>query len=441
MKKRRQGILFLSIGDEILDGRTQNTNASYFGEQCRLNGIPVAEVRAIADDLPEIIRTLQEAQNYKIVVATGGLGPTNDDRTMEGAALAFKKKLSQTKAAFAHVKKCYEARGLPLTPERLRLAQVLPNSKIIQNPTGSAPGVHYKHKNTEYFFLPGPPNECRPMFMQGILPLAKKSLISKKLARREFWRTFGKGESDAFAEISPLVKELEKKYPQSITFGVHISFPCVDFTLEVWKIPGAKTPTNKEIDTITNTIQEKLGRICFTRERETLPEYIVKLLKEKNLTLSTAESCTGGLLGKVITDISGSSSIYKGGVVTYANEAKEILLHVNSIAKHGAVSHQTAAQMAHQIRSRLNADYSLALSGVSGPTGGTPEKPVGTIYVALSNKRETKTMHQVILNSRGSRDQNRVIAMHLALDALRTEILGLQDTRFQLSSSKDLSAE
>lgn len=431
MAEYAKGVFLLSIGDELLDGRTQNTNASWFGEQLRLAGVPVAEVRCVSDRIEDIVRALKEAGNYPVVVSTGGLGPTNDDRTLEGAARAFGRPLGQTPESYEHVRSRYEARKAELTEVRLRLANIPAGSRVLQNPTGTAPGVEIVEGETTYYFLPGPPNECRPMFKADILPVAKEKVGVKSLVRREFWRTFGKGEGEIYARVEKVVARLEAAYPETFTFGVHISFPCIDLTLEVWNVRGYAVPSEEEINAACAEIHASLGSLAFTRERETLVEAVCRELRAQGKTLSSAESCTGGLLGKVVTDLSGSSAYYWGGVVSYDNSAKEILLGVApaTLQAHGAVSEAAVREMAEGVRDKLKTDFSLALSGVAGPTGGTAEKPVGTIYVALSSATGTKTIHQVILNGKGSRDQNRVVAVHLALDALRSELTATPSDR------------
>ncbi|RZA09550.1 MAG: CinA family nicotinamide mononucleotide deamidase-related protein [Proteobacteria bacterium] len=421
MANYAKGVFLLSIGDELLDGRTQNTNASWIGEQLRLAGVPVAEVRCVSDRLEDIVRALEEGRNFPLVISTGGLGPTNDDRTLEGAATAFGRPLRATPESLNHVRSRYEARNLELTEIRLRLANLPEGARVLQNPTGTAPGVELEEGATSYYFLPGPPNECRPMFTADILPLAKAKVGEKQLVRRELWRTFGKGEGDIYARVEKVVERFEKHYPETFTFGIHIAFPGIDLTLEIWNVAGQALPPEIEVKEACAEISAALGNLCFTRERKTLVEAVSAALLTSGKNLSTAESCTGGMLGKLLTDISGSSAYYWGGVISYDNRAKESLLAVSAatLATHGAVSAPTVVEMAEGIRRLLKTDFALALSGVSGPGGGTPEKPVGTIHVALSSAGGTKTLHQVILNGRGSRDQNRVIAVHLALDLLR----------------------
>lgn len=421
---RAIGIFLLTIGDEILDGRVVNSNASFFGETLRLAGVPVAEVRCVSDRTEDIIRALREAAKFPLTVVTGGLGPTNDDRTLVAAAKAFRRKLVATKESRGHVESRYAALGLPMNEQRARLAIIPEKAKILENPTGMAPGLKLKVGKHEVYFLPGVPTECRPMFEAEILPRAQKLLSQKRLLRREFWRCYGLGESAVYQLVAPIIRPLEEKYPDSFYFGVHIDFPCIDLTFEVWQSKGKPKPGETEIREAIATIEKNTKAIAFAREKISLAQALMKLLLAKKKTLATAESCTGGMLGKVLTDIPGSSAAYLGGAISYANSAKEILLQVPKkiLETHGAISEQTVRIMAENIRQNLKSDFALALSGISGPDGGTEKKPVGTIHIALSDAKGSKTMHQIIFHGHGSRDQNRVIATHLALDALRLRL-------------------
>ena len=417
--------LLLNIGNELLDGRTLNSNAQYFGEQLRLRGAAIGRVITVSDNLGDIADALEEAKKFKVVLVTGGLGPTNDDRTAEAVATTFARPLKEHKKALQHVSSSYRTRGLPLTANRRKLASLPEGASLIPNKYGTAPGFSIQEGSCTFYFLPGVPSECRPVFKELLLPKIARSLAQKKCIERHFWRTFGKGESTVYSLIEKYTRPLEKKYPHSFQLGVHITFPCIDLTVESWRVPGKKSPSKAEIKRLKMQIDRAVEKITFTTENKTLPEVVVALLKKHKITLATAESCTGGLVGKVLTDISGSSEVYLGGVISYANTAKETLLKVkrNTIRSFGAVSKETVLEMASGARQILGAQYGVALSGISGPTGGTKNKPVGTIYVSVVSPHGAQTTHQVILSSKGSRDQNRIIAMHLALDALRTQIL------------------
>lgn len=423
-RTRPQGVFLLSIGNELLDGRTLNSNAQWFGEELRVAGVPVAEVRAVGDEPDRIRHALREASRYPLVVVTGGLGPTNDDRTAEAAAREFRRPLTITPESLRHVKERYAARKLPLTTSRKRLARVPRGAALVENPSGTAPGFWIKLVRSQICFLPGVPTECRPMFLASVLPKAQE-LFQKRRTHSAFWRTFGWGESKLYQEIAPQVEKLEKKYPHTFYFGVHITFPCIDLSLETWEEAGRKSPSEREVAALVAHVEKVTTDILVTRERKTIPDVVFQILRAHRLTLSAAESCTGGLVGKTFTDFSGSSSVFVGGAVSYANAAKEALLGVRkqTLENHGAVSQSTVEEMAQGIKQKLGTDYALAISGISGPDGGTPDKPVGTVYVAILGPHRMKTLHQVILNGKGSRDQNRVIAMNLALDALRLMIL------------------
>ncbi len=436
MKERPPaGVFLLTVGDEILDGRIQNTNASWFGEQLRLAGIPVSESRSVPDNTAAIAKALRDSASHPLVLVTGGLGPTNDDRTLAGAALAFRAPLGETKASLKHISTRYRARGIPLTAIRLKMALVPKGSRLMTNTVGTAPGIRLNARGAEFFFLPGPPSECQPMFARHVLPFAKKTLRGRRLLHHAFWRTFGRSEGDIYQLVSEIVQELECKFPASVAFGIHISFPYIDITLEVresakgGKNIRGKHPSPRKIEAACQRIDSALGSLCFSRKRESLADAVALLLKEQRRSVSSAESCTGGLLGKMLTDAPGSSRYYAGGVVSYANSAKEILLDINKklLMRSGAVSEAAVRAMAESIRRKLGTTFALAISGIAGPGGGTEVKPVGTIYVAISSKDRTRTMRQVIFHGQGTRDQNRVIAAHLALDALRTELLGSHD--------------
>ncbi|MCO5143819.1 MAG: CinA family nicotinamide mononucleotide deamidase-related protein [Oligoflexia bacterium] len=433
----KKGLILISIGDELLDGRTQNTNASWIAEQSRESGVSVTEIRTVSDKETEIIQALKDAEKKAtLVICTGGLGPTNDDRTIFAASKFLRKPLIQTKSSLLHIQKRYAARSLPLTEARLRLALIPKFSKVIDNPTGTAPGVLAKKAKCTFVFLPGPPNECRPMFTNALLPLLKKWSKKNALQERKIWRTFGLGESSVYQLVSSLVLPLEKKYPQTFRFGVHIHFPYIDLTCEIWNKEKRKKPSQKELQSFYSAVDLAVIEICFAKERISLAEAVSYLLHKYKLRIALAESCTGGLLGKMLTDLSGASAFLEGGIICYDNKVKEKILRVSSktLEQYGAVSKQCVEEMAKNARELFSVDYALAVSGISGPTGATKEKPIGTTHVAIAGNARLNTVHQVLLSGSGTRDQNRILAAHLALNALRAEILSFHGNRFPLSS-------
>lgn len=418
---KRPGLFLISIGDELLDGRTANTNATYFGELCRQAGVPVAEIRTVGDKETEIARALRDASAFSLVFVTGGLGPTNDDRTAASAALAFGRLRVPHPAALRRVRAHYKARGVKINKIRLSQAHLPEGAEILPNPTGIAPPFRLRWSGTDYYFAPGVPGECRPLFRERVLPVAQARFASRKLKRRLFWRCFGAGESEIYRLVAPAVKRLEKRYPRTLTIGVHITFPYIDITLESWSAKSEKPPAAAVLRVAEKEISRRLGDYVFSRERESMAETVFRALKRKRATLSTAESCTGGWVGKLLTDIPGSSAVYEGGVVSYADAAKQSLLGLEhaTLRREGAVSRRVARAMAEAIRKRLGTTYALALTGISGPGGGSKAKPVGTIHIALAGPRQTKTLHQVIFGGQLGREQNRLISAHLALNLLR----------------------
>jgi nicotinamide-nucleotide amidase len=414
-------VLLLSVGDEILDGRILNSNAQWMGDQLRSLRVPVREIRSISDKPEHIRKTLLEAGKFKLVVATGGLGPTNDDRTMSTAAAAFKLPLVLNAKALSLVRRQYQKRSLELTESRRKLAFLPKGAKVLMNQVGTAPGALIVWGSTTFIFLPGPPNECHPMFTRFVTPIAKKLCSGRKLVARKTWRLFGKGESDIYQAISPEISELEKKFPDSFQFGIHINFPCIDLTLETWRIGSKAIPTARDLRSLLEKIESQLGSLLISRKKESLAEVVMNLLKERGATLSLAESCTGGWVGKILTDIPGSSQVLLGGVVAYANSAKEKTLGVSPeiLRGKGAVSGETAQAMAEGALSLFRSTYALALSGVSGPGGGSEKKPVGTLQIGLAGPSGSFSEHHWVLKGAGTREQNRLVSVYLALDALR----------------------
>jgi nicotinamide-nucleotide amidase len=419
----KSGVLVLTIGNELLDGRTVNTNAAYFGQKFGERGISVQAAKSISDDPDEIKEALLDAKQFKIIIVSGGLGPTNDDCTAAAAALAFSCPLVATAASVAHVRARYKARGKQVNKIRLKQSLLPKGAKLLVNARGTAPGFSIKIGSSHYYFLPGVPSECRPMFESLVLPFIKSS---KTCHVRQVWRLFGLGEGDIYAKIKTQVRHLEKKYPESFRFGMHIAFPGVDLSLEIWRAQGIAEPSEAELDQLRQKIESSLRSFIFARTRTSLAEVVLQMLRERGLTLATAESCTGGMVGQALTDIAGSSDVFWGGVVSYSNAAKEKFLHVKpaTLRRVGAVSEATAQEMAEGVRRISGADFGIALTGISGPGGGTSDKPVGTLYVSIAGTRVTKTLHRVLGSSLWSRNQNRTFAVHFALDSLRQELLG-----------------
>lgn len=412
----------LGIGDELLDGRVQNTNATYFSTLLTQDGHTVSQVRAIGDDKQTIIETLQNiAGAHDVVIVTGGLGPTNDDITAEAAARAFAVKFVESNVAKQQIQTMLKKRGSQITKARLGMAKVPEGAKIYRNFHGVAPAFEFRYQGTRFFFLQGVPRECRPIFLEHILP---KFRNRSKAGRIYYavWRTFGQKEADIHLLLKKTIQRVSKKYPGTVKFGFQIPWPGVDVRFEVWRTSSScKVPTPTEAKRIEAEIDAALADITYTRADESMAETVMRLLKEKKKTIALAESCTGGLVSKLLTDIPGSSTQFIGSAVSYANSAKSVLAQVPPalIRRHGAVSQQVAVAMAQGIRDKLQTDYALSLTGISGPSGGSKQKPVGTIYVGLADRFGTHCVHQASKSAQNNRALHRDYAAYLALNMLR----------------------
>lgn len=409
--------LVLTIGDEILDGRIVNTNAAYFGNLLRQHGISCVEHRSIPDKKAAIIKSVRESA-CDLVVISGGLGPTIDDLTTLSIGEALNLPLCLDNKSLDKIKKIYKYRNRPMTPEVARQAYFPKGAKIISNEYGVAPGYFLKTKNTIFVVLPGVPSECRPMlghFLNRFAPIHFNN-------RRLLWRCFGLPESKMQTMLNPLLISF-KEY-SGVKIGIHIDFPCVDFSLEM--TPEGKTPKLSEWKTWEKKVSLALGDFVFQRTKMSLAETLVELLREYGKKVAFAESCSGGLLSKLMTDIPGSSAVFWGAVVSYDNAAKEKLLGVknSTLKKFGAVSPECAAEMSQNILQIAGADFGISITGISGPGGGTKDKPVGLSYVGISDAHGNTSLHRVLGAQYFNRDQNRTFAVHFALDILRRQLLG-----------------
>ena len=425
----KNSIALLTIGNELLDGRTINTNAAYFGESIQALGLEVIEARTVPDTLEAIGEALHELAVHTHIIVTGGLGPTSDDLTAVAAGIAFSDPCRYHAEAERDIRATLKRIGFPYTKTQKRQAFLPAHAKIIANRWGIAPGFQMRVFKATFYFLPGVPRECRPMFDAAIAPKLRRIRGAKKLLHRSLWRCFGEREADLYARIRPLVMKAQKLYGANFDFSSQIPFPSVDIRIEFWRGKGTRTASKKEIEEFSTELTKKLAPITYTRARESLAAVVIRLLRQQKASLATAESCTGGLVGEMLTDVAGASEAYRGGVVSYANSAKEKLLGVrpSTLRRHGAVSHETAQEMAKGVRHALGADYVISLTGVSGPGGGSAQKPVGTLFVGISDCSRTESVHRLILRSQGDRLQNRLFASFLALDMLRKLILENQE--------------
>ena len=406
----------ISVGTEILLGNIVNTNAAYLAEKCALLGLSCYHQSAVGDNEERLEETIRLAVSRSdIVILSGGLGPTKDDLTKEVTAKVFGKKLYEDSHTKERIEEYFrQVHSNQVTDNNWKQALVPEGAKVIDNHNGTTPGLIFEENGKTAILLPGPPNEIRPMFERDIAPflnsLQPEGIYSKMV------KICGIGESKAETMIADLMDEQSNPTiaPYAKTGEVHLRVT-------------AKAENEEQAEELMKPVMEELfqrfGETIYTIEEEvTLEEAIVKLLAEKNMTLTTAESCTGGLLAGRVMNVPGASSIYKEGYITYSNEAKEKLLGVahETLEKYGAVSHETAYEMAGGAAKAAEADAALSVTGIAGPDGGTKEKPVGLVYVGCYVKGNVRTEE---FRFTGNRNKNRDYAVVRALTLLREELL------------------
>ena len=371
----------VNTGSELMLGRVLNTHQQWLCRRLADLGHVVTRQVAIADTGSEIQTAVREAlSRADLIITTGGLGPTSDDITRELIAELLGKKLVENQAVLAHVENFFARRGRP-RPVRTSVETLVPEGALVfLNPTGTAPGLAMEiDKGGKWLvMLPGPPRELRPMFDQFVVPLVKREFVDEIFVCRTLLTT-GIGESRVQefieADLQPLVAR-----------GLEVGYCARPGAVDVRLVAGGAA-AEKIVHEGELAVQKILGANIFGFDDDEIEDVVVRLLVAKKKTLALAESCTGGLIASRVTDVPGSSEIFLGGVVSYANSAKEKFLGVRAetLATHGAVSEPVAGEMAVGAREKFGADLAMAVTGIAGPGGGTPEKPVGTVFIALAS--------------------------------------------------------
>ncbi len=394
----------ITIGDEILAGSTIDTNAAWIGRELQEIGLELEYHVTIQDKKELIIDQLELLiSQFNVIIATGGLGPTPDDVTPSAFYTYFQSKVEFDDVYWKKLATRFKTRTKRI-PESNRSQAMKPHNGImIENPVGSARGLLYERDQSVIIALPGVPREMKAMMTVTVLPLLRKK--APKPVYRKTLRVTGMAESALAEAVAPVMSAHPRCrfafYPQLI--NVDIRFICDD---------------EAEIGLVEKEIRAIVGSACYAEGKIDLEEVVGQLLTEHGKTLATAESCTGGLVGNRLTDCPGSSAYYMGGVVSYSNEAKQSLLQVRgkTLLKYGAVSEETAREMAEGVRARFGTDLGLSITGIAGPTGGTPEKPVGTVYIALADNTKTR-VH--CYQFKRNRKENKLLSSQFALNLVR----------------------
>jgi len=406
----------ITIGDEILIGQIVDTNSAWMGQQLNLMGIEVYQVTSVHDKHEHILKAIHEAeQNADLVLITGGLGPTKDDITKKCLCEYFSTKLVLFPEVLDHVQALLSSRNVVIN-ELNRDQALLPEAcTVLHNPVGTASGMWFERNNTIFVSMPGVPYEMEAIMQEEVFPRLAKLGIARNIVHRTVL-TIGLPES----MLAQKIEQWEIALPDFIKLAYLPSQMMVRLRLSGYGTDKdlIETEINKQIDELMSLIPENV----FGFDDDNLGLVIGRMLVERGKTLALAESCTGGSIAKLITSNAGSSAYFKGGVVAYSNEIKHKLLNVNFelIENYGAVSQQVAEAMAVGARNVLNADYSLATTGIAGPDGGSDEKPVGTVWIAVAGPSGVKSE---IYNFKHNRERNIIRTTHTALNLLRTSIL------------------
>lgn len=415
--KNKVVVELIAIGDELLIGQVVNTNAAWIGEELQKNGFFLQRVVTIGDNESEILEAVENASKHaSIVLMTGGLGPTNDDLTKPALCRYFGTKTVLNQEALEVIRTLFEKRGMELTPRNREQAMLPELSDYIPNTTGTAPGMWFEKNGVIYISMPGVPFEMQNMLTNEVLPRLKQRFETINYIKKTVLVT-GIGESF----LADKIQAWENALPDFLSLAYLPQYGMVRLRLSGWhaNMDFLNETIEKEIDTLMPLIMPYF----FGIEDDKLEEIVLKLLKERKQTLATAESCTGGNIAHMLTAIPGSSAVFNGSIVAYANSIKTSVLGVESelIEKHGAVSQEVVESMARKARHVLQTDFAVATSGIAGPDGGTPEKPVGTVWIAVATPKETFSERYNFGNNR----ENTIKRASLtALNMLRKWILG-----------------
>jgi len=387
----------LLTGNELMTGDVIDTNSVMIAKQLNDLGINVRRRVTVSDDFNDLIEEMAHMSlKADVLIVNGGLGPTTDDLTSEALAKVANLPLVENPEAISHLENWAKRKSLTLDKANLKQAMLPENANIIFNKVGSAVGIHVNINNCDIYCTPGVPSELKVMMEEEIIPLLQAKHPNQEKSHVTRLQTFGIGES----KLQTLLEKSFPDWPEDIQLGYRAHSPTVELKLITFSDQAyqSKSIWLKKVKELLN--DHIIGEI--SDKPVSLPSTVVDLFKEKKLTLTTAESCTGGLIASQVTSVSGASQVFEAGFVTYSNNIKQSILNVNDITlgQHGAVSEQTVIEMARGALIKANADIAIAVSGIAGPLGGTPEKPVGTVWIAWGTLENIQTQHFVISGGR-----------------------------------------
>jgi nicotinamide-nucleotide amidase len=416
---KRAGAWVVTIGDELLRGEIVDSNKSFLSERLLQLELEAQRHVSVPDD-PEAIEEVlrQAAQRARVVLVSGGLGPTRDDLTTEVAAKTFGRALVRDARALADIQTFFAQFGREMAPNNAKQADFPEGADVLANPLGTAPGFMLEADGALLFFMPGVPRELYRMVDEEVLPRIQARLGDGGVVRSALLRTFGMGESN----LDHLLRDLVRGDADT-QLGFRTQFP--DNLIRVVVRGPDASAAEARLAALVSQVRERVGDLVIGEGEEGLEQTVGRLLAERGLTLAVAESCSGGLIASRLTDVPGSSRYLLAGLVTYSNASKvrELGVPAELIEAHGAVSEPVARAMAEGVRRTCGADLAIATTGVAGPDGGSDEKPVGTLYLALADARGTVCHRYQLMTERW---RNKQMTSELALDWVRRRILGLE---------------
>ncbi len=407
----------ISIGDELISGKTINSNAAWMGRQLLLIGVPVLQVTTVGDDEAMILEALATAERRsQIIFLTGGLGPTHDDITRTVLCRYFQCELILNPVVLDQIRERFRHRGLPLAKSNESQAMVPKAAQVIYNRQGTAPGYHFERSGRHVYVMPGVPHEMQGMMSESILPEIRARQTGRFIESKIFC-TIGIAESMLYEKIGN---------PAEIERWAKMAFLPAPSGVQVRLIAQGTSAdeARKKLEQAAARVLERAGRYIYADHESTLEQVVAELLTQRQATVAVAESCTGGLIAHKLTGIAGSSAYFERGVVCYSNRSKTELLHVPAamIEQHGAVSEQVAAAMAENVRRIAGVDYGIATTGIAGPGGGSDDKPVGLVFIGAADKTGSQWERHIFS---GERWLNKERFANSALNLLRKKILGL----------------
>lgn len=405
----------ISTGEEVLSGQIVDTNAAWFADTLMNLGLELQQRSTVGDRMQDLVRIFTERSKVAdVILVNGGLGPTSDDLSAEAAARACGVGLVEDAGWRLHLEEWFRRRGRPMAQSNFKQCLLPANAILVDNPNGSAPGFRLRLNRAWLFFTPGVPSEFKPMVLDQFLPFLREQFAFDTRVQLHKFLTLGHGESSLAEHLRTLT------LPDGVTLGYRPSMPFVEI-----KVFARGAGAMAALEEFLPRVRRSLGPAVVSERFASIAEEVHTLLRSAGVTLGLAESCSGGLLSSQLVEFPGSSDYLQHAVVSYSNAAKRDLLGVSALVleRHGAVSVETAEAMARGARAKLDCDHALAITGIAGPDGGSTDKPVGTVAIALCDRTQCWT--QVVQLGQRSRSLVRSMSCAIALDMLRRRLLGL----------------